>query len=238
LARILTIIVALLSAIGVSAINGFRLDWPLGFWTQHQNWLIAAFVITAFAPIAQVFFVEIGERLRRKAVERERKIERFLSAALIQAVNHGADWQNTGIQVFLLRGWKWRKRHVRAAKVRIGAIPSSGVKWTKGKGIIGKCWETRMAASADLGSHFAPFLHSSKPRWEALSSDTRYGLSFEDFQRLGAKYGWVAAVPIIDGNDKYLGCVSVDTPPQAQLVNETEVLKSLTLTASVVQVVL
>lgn len=194
--------------------------------------------MTAAVPLVQAIVAERGERARRRDVERERAIEAFLVANLIQAVNHAAvPWENTGVQLFVVKGrWRWT-RHVRAAKVRIGAVPSSGVHWTKGKGIIGRCWETRTPQFADLAAHFAPYVGCTREQWDRLDADVRYGLTFDDFQRLGAKYGVVAAVPMIDRHGKYIGCVTLDTAPDgdARAINRDELLKSLSLTADLVQ---
>ena len=116
--------------------------------------------MTAAIPALQAFLAERGERARRKAIEREKKVESFLVAALIDIVNLGhADWQRTGVQMFRIRNrWRWT-RHERSAKVRIAPKPSSGVVWTKGKGVIGRCWETRRHQMTNLVVHFAPYAH-------------------------------------------------------------------------------
>jgi len=88
--------------------------------------------VTAAIPLLQYGISERGERARRKALEREQKLEVFLAACLVYVVrNAGADFEHTGIQAFMVRG-RFRPRHVRLAKVRLGAVPTSGIVWYAG----------------------------------------------------------------------------------------------------------
>jgi hypothetical protein len=232
---------AVINGFAVIVMGAARLDWPTGFWTDRTLWIFIALVLTAIVPIVQVVVSERGEKARRLAMEREQKIETFLVASLVYAVRHaGADWVTTGIQAFVIKGWwRWR-RHVRVAKVRLGAIPSSGIVWTEGKGVIGKCWETRTPQFENLHARFAPYQAFEKAEWDALPSADRFGLTYVDFQRLGHKYGVVAAVPIVDRRERYVGCVTADTPhEQAQAGLDREaVLDSLASTAQLVREVL
>jgi hypothetical protein len=230
------------NAVAVLMIGAARLDRPAGFWTQHAGWVIGALLVTVLIPVVQLLISERGEKARRSAVERERRVEAFLAASLIHVARRaGADWETTGIQAFLLRRRWWGSHQVRAARMRLGAVPSSGTIWTEGKGVIGRCWATGAPQCVDLESHFAPYLTATKEEWEALPAATRFGLTFEDFTRLGGKYGVVAAVPIIDAHDTYVGCVTADTPPlngRPSTLQLNEVLRSLASTAQLVRHVL
>jgi hypothetical protein len=233
---------ALANAAAVLVIGAARIDRPAGFWLLHPNWVIAALMVTALIPALQVGIRERGERGRRTAVERERRIEAFLAASLIHVARRaGADWETTGIQAFLIRrDWR-RSQQVRAGKMRLGPVPSSGITWTEGKGIIGRCWATRAPQCADLESHFAPYLESTRAQWDALPVETRFGLTYEDFTRLRGKYGVVAAVPIIDARDSYVGCITADTPPlngRPATLQIDEMVRSLASTAQLVRHVL
>ncbi len=238
----LIFVAAFINACAVAVLGASRIERFREYWNPHPKITLAALFVTALVPIAQAFLSERGEKARRKSVERERKVETFLTTALVNAVeNAGANLTNTGVQAFMVGGW-WSKAHIRLAKVRLGGSPSSGITWSKGKGVIGRCWDTQSVQCVDLTAAFAPYRSYSKERWEALGAEVRYGLSFEDFQRIGHKYGVVAAVPIIDSKDKYVGCVTLDTPApnpdEAGHVNQQEVLKSLTLIAHLVKEVL
>ncbi|MGH9348392.1 MAG: hypothetical protein ACRD26_14125 [Vicinamibacterales bacterium] len=90
-----------------------------------------------------------------------------------------------------------------------------GITWTEGKWLIGRCWRTRKAQFADLQQELGPFESYDQAAWDALTHDTPYGLSFEEFQRLKSKYDPVAAAPIVDRDGGYLACVTADMPPVA-----------------------
>ena len=192
-------------------------------------------------PVVQLGRSELGHAFARKQIERERQVEAVLASSLVYMVRHAnAEWDKTGLQVFCVRRkrWKfWIEYQVRLAKVRLVPMASSGVSWVKGKGLIGRCWETRKPHFVDLDAHFAAHANVKQWDWDLLSSETRYGLTFEDFQRLRGKYGFVAAVPIIARNDKYLGCVTVDMPPgaAARLTDREAVLESLATAAGLVR---
>lgn len=212
-----------------------------GFLAGRDTWVLVALVITGATPFLQAFIAERGERARRQAVEKEQKFESFLVSALIDIVNRGrADWQRTSVQMFLVRRrWRWT-RHERVARVRLGPRPPSGVIWSKGKGIVGRVWETRRGHVTNVNAHFTPFADYRESTFMALSPEVRYGLSYGDFQRLKGKYGVVAAVPIIDRKDRYVGCLTADLPPdvpQATL-DTSALLESLEVTAHLVRDVL
>lgn len=234
---------AVVNALAVFALGASRMNWPsIEFWSGRAGWIISALALTAAVPLVQAIIAERGERRRRKAIEREQTVQTFLIASLIYVIRHAhADWENTGIQAFGVRGYHRWAHQVRLSKIRLGAIPSSGIRWTKGKGVIGRCWETRSPQYEDLSVHFAPYLDCAKEQWDALPAGTRFGLSFSDFQTQKGKYGIVAAVPMVDRKDKYIGCVTADMPPQVaggKLPIREELLKSLAGTARLVAEVL
>lgn len=213
-----------------------RQGWPPGFWVDRAGWVVAALAVTAAIPLLQYGISERGERARRKALEREQKIEVFLAACLVYVVrNAGADFEHTGIQAFVVRG-RLRRRQVRLAKVRLGAVPTSGIVWYPDKGVVGRCWSARAAQYEDLESHFAGYKHLSRCDWEALPPTARFGLTYEDFQCLKDKYRIVAAAPIIDRQDRYVGCITADTPQGegSHAVCRAAILASLATTAQLV----
>jgi hypothetical protein len=193
---------------------------------------MVAIAVTIVVPFAQAGLVEYGERGRRKRSEREQDIQTFLSGALVNLANQAhADWEKTGVQAFQVRGW-WKQRQVRVARVRLAAVASSGIQWGKGKGVIGQCWATRQPQYEDLGERFAPFSEFGRLQWEALPLETRFGLSFDEFQTVKGKYGIIAAVPIVNSRDKYVGCVTADMPTGVAAPLREQLLKQLTLAAA------
>jgi hypothetical protein len=236
-------IVAVINTAAAIILAAVRYNSPSGsFWTLHPYWVLAAVVTTLSVPLAHAAVIEMGERGRRKVLERQDQVEAFLTASLIDLERHaGADLKTTGVQAFVVRGfWKW-ERQVRLAKVRLAPTASSAIRWTKDKGIIGRCWVSHAPQFEDLETYFAPYRNYDQPAWNRLTPALRYGLSYEDFQRLNGKYGIVASVPIVNSKDKYIGCIAADTPPRAgtpPTLIKAEVLNTLSQTARLVQAVL
>ena len=227
---------AVLNSAAVLILGTSRQDWPPGFWASRAGWVVAALAVTAAIPLLQYGISERGERARRKALEREQKIEVFLAACLVYVVrNAGADFEHTGIQAFVVRG-RLRRKHVRLAKVRLGAVPTSGIVWYADKGVIGKCWSERAAQYEDVETHFARYRHLSRVDWEQLAPAARFGLSYEDFQPVKDKYSIVAAAPIIDHKDRYVGCITADTPQSrsSHAMSRAVIQASLATTAQLV----
>lgn len=213
-----------------------RQNWPPGFWGNRAEWIVAALAVTAAIPLLQYAISDRGERGRRKAVEREQRIEVFLAACLVYVVRTaGADFEHTGIQAFVVRG-RLRQKQVRLAKVRLGAVPTSGIVWYPDKGVVGRCWAARAAQYEDLETHFARYRDASQNEWETLPAAARFGLTYGDFQRLKDKYRIVAAAPIINRNDRYVGCITADMPQGdgARAISRAAILASLATTAQLV----
>lgn len=234
-------IVAIANTAGAVVLAAVRYSSPSAeFWVGRGGWVLTAVVVTLAVPLTQAAVIEMGERGKRKALERERSVQTFLISSLLYVVREaGCDVANTGIQAFVVRGWGPWRRQERLAKIRLGAIPSSGIRWQKGKGVIGRCWETRSPQYHDLAAHFAQ-LNVAEARWDSRSETERFGLTFKDFSIVKDKYGIVAAVPIVK-QDQYVGCLTADMPPLAagaSAPNRERILNSLATTAGLVAEVL
>jgi hypothetical protein len=201
------------------------------FWLEHGGLLMTCIILTAVVPGLQAAVVENGERRRRKRSERADQVRELLGAGLAKLVEDtGIDWKRAGLNAFLVQG-VFRKRQVRLARVKLTPYPqSSGVRWTRGKGVIGRCWATHRFAVHDLREEFGPYGEVNRDTWEALPPGVRLGLSFDEFQRTRDLYGVVAAVPILDPKESgtYLGCVSLDTPRDcAEVIDRKKVEEDL-----------
>ena len=220
----------MIGAAASAALGLERRGWPPDYWTDKGSLLGWCLLAVAALPIFQRIAADIEDWSEKKALNRSREIEDRLVTTLVQAcTDANADWRTTGIQAFLVqRKWfRWRGRpwtewwrpyeyvQVRVGGVRMQPSASSGVKWTKGKGLIGRCWDTHLPQCQNLGRHFARHLTCTESSWAALSDAERFGLSYSDFKRLGKKYGIVAAAPIVVGGE-YKGCVTADSPPGVQ----------------------
>lgn len=92
----------------------------------------------------------------------------------------------------------------------------------------------------DLAAHFSDYEQLGAEDFGRLPEAARFGLTFNDFQRLKGKYGIVAASPIVDEKGRYLGCVTADFPVEGDhgTIPQAPVLESLMTTARLVVEVL
>lgn len=153
--------------------------------------------------------VDRDERLREVADE-------VLGEALATIIEHGIpNMKSTdvGMSAFVVRFTvRMRYELIRVSRLRLGGPPPSPqVRWTKGKGIIGRCWEkphepTIMETETVWGD-----LHGcSRQTWNSLPGRTRLRLSYRDFKAMGDKYVGGMAVPIRGNNQAVLGVVAFD----------------------------
>ena len=223
------------NSIAVFVLGAIRQNWPEDFWAQQSGaWAVAALTITAIIPVMQSSFAEYRERQHSRRLKRSQDVEAYLKAGLDMLVRHaGVNWENTGVQAFVVasKGFLRREQQTRIGRVRMSATPPSGIKWAKGKGIIGRCWEEKRRQYVDVERHFAAFRKHDKATWDRMSAQQRYGLSYEDFRTVRDKYGVIAAVPVMDDTEKYVGCITADFPPGAT-VDKVEVFRQLELVAA------
>jgi hypothetical protein len=178
---------------------------------------VLATLVVVSAPTADAFFYL---RSRRREEERRllaRQVSETLRIALVQVIDlTGLDWKAVGMNAFLIeRRHRWRREQYlhRIGRERISIHPlPSEVTWTKGKGVIGRCWELNSDVGVDLAKHFAPYRSLTEAEWDALPSDERFGLSYLEFKRT-EHLGPVVATPMQEADGTIIGVVSVDGPP-------------------------
>jgi hypothetical protein len=235
--RFLVFALPLGGAAAAIAVGLSRAAWPSAdFWTKHGEWIFWAIIAAGVIPAAQTTIAELGEKKRRKELEREEYLRSLLVTALVYVVREcNAVWDLTGVQVFLVTGWWRRARQVRVAKVRLASAPPGSVVWTKGKGVIGLCWETRTSHTAYLDRPpFSELGTVPDYRWLEIDERTRYGLSFDEYRAFGRRYGTVIALPIMS-KGKYVGCVTLDMPPEHRLTQPEKALEFLATTSDLVR---
>lgn len=192
-------------------------------------------VVSALARPLRVYFMEQYDRHQEKVSKAMRGLP-----WTVNALTH-IDVKPLGASAWVVRGWTiegWRPRRKlhRLARERVNDMPApSGITWTKGKGVIGRCWETGQAEVHDAGSLHARLQDVRRADWDKVPNEDRRRLKYGEYQKIGAKYGTVIVVPILDKHESVIGVVSLDAPPGHHVqLSMPEVLEAVGGAASVV----
>jgi hypothetical protein len=107
--------------------------------------------------------------------------------------------------------YKWpfiRCELERLRTVRLGSLPAlRQIRFYKGKGIIGRCWQLNDEVIEDIPARFANV--QSETDWNKLSPAERDRFSYREFMQTRDR-GAILASPVRDRSGKFIGCVSVD----------------------------
>ena len=184
-----------------------------------------------WACILSPGFVAVGEQVRaimkeRKAGGRAVRTQAF-EVALNEAVLEIAEITEYSPRYIGISVWRVRKasrltekpaRLQRLARRRATQRPSpSDIEWTRGKGVIGRCWERQDEVYRDLrkACRKYPDGEVTDARWPEVSDDLKMDMNLKEFRMMIGKYGEVLAVPIKSESGTFLGCVAVDVPIEA-----------------------
>lgn len=95
---------------------------------------------------------------------------------------------------------------------------STGLAWREGMGVIGQCVKDNAPLVRDVEALWAPLRGAGQATWDAADSETRQGLTYDEFCRAdhggsvpGTTAPTVMAVPIAAAG-KVLGCAALDVP--------------------------
>ncbi|MPZ67984.1 MAG: hypothetical protein GEU71_00455 [Actinobacteria bacterium] len=216
-----------LTVVATIVVALFGAKIPATFWDDRRVWFVGAVVVLALSSVRTLLLNFIGQR----SLAQERRVQDALKTAYVQIVElSGIDYRDVGLHAFLVRGYRlrpWRKRLVRVGRWRLKSTPPvTGIEWTRGKGLIGRCWELRQNVGANLAEEWG-FEELDESEWESLEEAVRYGFSYDEYLRVRA-YGAVVAVPILDDAGGFIGCVSADAPGETyDLIWTEEVLGAL-----------
>lgn len=169
-------------------------------------------------PTARIALADIKRGYSDYRIDRDLKLRRKVHTVLCSlflGVIKRPDVmpEDIGVSAYLVR--RTGSRGLRPQLHRVGAvrlgtpITTSGVAWTRGKGVIGRCWARGAVEFAETRVAWGPHIDCDKKHWDALDEDTRLGLPHKDFQRLRGKYRAAVAVPI------HRGKVTIGVPAAA-----------------------
>lgn len=170
------------------------LDTPEEFWADHGYVAGIALGATALFGLAKPL-----DRLadRDRSLERERAWKRGIEALDQIHMATGLDIRELAIHVWVVRrtlAHPWSGQLTRPFSVRLGHTGANrAMTFVKGKGVVGRCWETNNPVEVD---------YQATPNPMGLTPE-----EYEQTKHLRA----ILAVPIRAGKQgRFVGCVSVD----------------------------
>jgi hypothetical protein len=93
----------------------------------------------------------------------------------------------------------------RLARCPTNGRPASGVKWTRGKGVVGQVWDSECEIFADVSK----LRRLSNADFDAADPKVTLGMSKAEVQRTSS-YNSVWATTLRDTNERLIGVLSVD----------------------------
>ena len=117
--------------------------------------------------------------------------------------------------------WRVRRRRLRESCLeRVGIfkmdpqVPSSGIRWVKGKGAVGLGWTVRQGVVVDLQPHPAK-VAEGPGAFNALPAAERLNLTHDEF-RLVEHYWCVYVVPLLSDSGRLIGIATVGCTREGQ----------------------
>ena len=210
---------AVLALVGlVSATTNIIIESTSGDETAHEPLVLSIVAALAlFLDNAQTAWIRYREPEKRVNVNR---VNMTLYGALkaVSQLPNAPELDAMGVSIWRVRqlplGGKVNLR--RALRYRLTATPQpTEVKWTSGKGVIGKAVRERVPAYADWRSLNKRYFgtNGSKLKEETfrkLPQEQRLGLTYGEFQAFLGKYAEVLAVPVVSESGSPIGCISLD----------------------------
>ncbi|MEU9223570.1 hypothetical protein AB0D40_04240 [Streptomyces massasporeus] len=124
------------------------------------------------------------------------------------------DWKRIGVHAFRVEGvgsWKCMRR---IKRIRVYAHPGAvDIRWTKEKGPLGKCWESKEPEFLNFREKVAEITDApTEPAFNDLDDTEKMGLSYGEYRKLIKNFAEVGAWPIPDAQGEIIGCIVVDIP--------------------------
>jgi hypothetical protein len=194
--------------------------------------LVGFLIVIAAAGIAQPLSEIAFERAEEKTRLWEQRVERVLRGTFLALVewHEDLDWHFVSVNAFLVQTSGLLRSHehlVRIGRFKIRETAPTGVTWTLGKGVIGRCWKTGQVEGRNVAQDHGPFVEGPAAEWDALPADFRENLTHEELKSLSHLGAVIAAPMPAEGSSEIIGVVSVDVPEDAFDVLWTEATRSL-----------
>jgi hypothetical protein len=222
---------------------------PDGFWTNHHEILfvsvIAGVVAAGWDPIIR----ELGQSGRRRRTKCEYYSRLAVAALLVSLVEMtGTDWRDTGVYVYQVRRGRvpLLRQLTRICELRLRRISSdmSDVRWSFGRGVVGKCWaeqenvvidwsEVSQNLAAEIEHIGANSSIAAEKAWRKISKENRWGLTYRQYRDSQA-YKRIASYPVKNPQGRMIGVLSIDGPIDKARLEAVDVLQVVNAAAATV----
>jgi hypothetical protein len=182
-----------------------------------RGWELTAIIVSGGIAMVSAFIRPLRVYATHRFDSKREKVAvalRGLAWSVNEATGGQIPVQPLGASAYLVGGfpgyrWLYRLEHQRVYDT---PGPTVGIRWTKGKGIIGQCWETAREMCVDSDRYDQDHGGLTEAEWMALDATTRRKMKHSEYIKMRGKYGTVVCVPMFLG-ERVLGVVALDAPP-------------------------
>jgi hypothetical protein len=216
-----------------SAATAFAIsqDVPANFWRHYDDttntvgdrywWAAVLLFCTVLVAGGGTFLAPVRVAARRLVEQipyetalterdkRERIVEALQVAFRRVADEQGTpEWTGLGIHGFFVDVDKLTL----AGSMSFHARPGTDIVFKKGKGVVGRCWQSGCEESLNLGATAveAAIRSVNSKAWKSLDTEIRMQVTYAEIKRVKG-YGAIVAVPVKDGAT-CVGVISADGP--------------------------
>jgi hypothetical protein len=211
------------AAAAIAAAVGLSLGLEeAGAWEPPRPLIVG--LVSTGVSVAFLIAVEAAvDQYRHGRVEELREQARAVLAPLLIELEQatGVRSRQIGVSAYRLRRRILpfrRARLERLVRLQLVIRVSSGIAWRVGVGVIGQCVQRGEDVVENLAALDDQLTQVGADDWKSLPDDLRYGMNYQEYQRVRGKYDVVLATPVIKEmplGSKVIGCIAVDAPRDA-----------------------
>lgn len=192
---------------------------------RSDSWSLASLVVLGASALASPAAQAIRERRAQRRLQKRSITDRALRGLLIELVKlTDLPFYVLAVHVFVPEK-RWSKRAsvpkreerlIKFASIKIVDRPrSTNIPWTRGKGVIGQCWEKKKTVAMNVCHEFREYIKGAKGEsdWKDETPEWRTNLDWDELERV-KNYGPVIAYPVLDDDGHFIACIAVDGPPR------------------------
>jgi hypothetical protein len=189
---------------------------------SSQPWWVYAAIVVLFVAAALSPAISAWRNYRGSVTGNfVRQVEETLRVPFVQICKSSGQpaWEISA-HAFVLRRRRWlpwQRELQQAGRLSLGRPHGGDVHWTRGKGIIGLCWQqyeadhNNVTVMSDIAAHRRSAMSQPASVWDQLPSSDRLGLTHEEYAKVTAD-GVILACVIDDSSGGFRGCISLDAP--------------------------